>query len=190
MTHTETFLNETADIAKLIDLNQIEAMVEKLVALRSRKGRLFIIGLGGSAANASHMVNDLRNLCDIEACCPTDNIASLTAIANDSGFEHIFSNALLHAKDCDALMVLSVGGGTLDVSKPIVNAIDFAKLNGMRVLGIVGRDGGYTGKKADCCVIIPTVEPTRVTPHTEAFQAVVWHCLVSHPKLQIRKTKW
>ena len=190
MNHSRTFLGETATIAKLVDHKQIEKMVKELLALRKRRGRLFIIGLGGSAANASHMVNDMRRLCGIEAYAPTDNVAELTAISNDDGWEHIFSNSLSFGREKDALMVLSVGGGTLDISLPIVNSVEHAFRLDMSILGIVGRNGGYTDKVADCCVIIPTVNPDRVTPHTEAFQAVVWHCLVSHPDLQIRKTKW
>ena len=190
MNHSQTFLGETAEIAKLVDADKIEEMVKELVALRKRKGRLYVIGLGGSAANASHIVNDMRRLCGIEAYAPTDNVAELTAIANDDGWQHSFSRWFLNPNPNDALMVLSVGGGTRDVSRPIVKALEVAKINEMTILGIVGKDGGHTAKRAHCCVIIPTVEPFRVTPHTEAFQAVVWHCLVSHPALQIRKTKW
>ena len=191
MTHTETFFNETAKIAKLIDKKKIEKMVKELFDLRERGGRLFILGLGGSAANASHMVNDLRNLCNIAAYAPTDNVAQLTAIANDLGWKHIFSSWFPGLTSSDAIFILSVGGGTRQVSRPIYDAIDYVKIRTTtHILGIVGRDGGYTAKKANCCIIIPTVNPDRVTPHTEAFQAVVWHCLVSHPDLQIRRTKW
>ena len=175
-----------------LDIEKIEALVRELVDLRERKGRLFIIGLGGSAANASHAVNDFRKLCGIEAYAPTDNVAELTARANDEGFDTIFSEWL----DCttpdhnDALMVFSVGGGTDKVSKSIVNAIAEARFHLTPIYGIVGRDGGMTAKQSDYCIIVPTVEHSRVTPHTEAFQAVIWHAIVSHPDLQINPTKW
>jgi len=190
MSHARRFLDETSEIASLVDSGAIEAMARRLGALRHRGGKLFIIGLGGSAANASHAVNDFRKLCGIEAYCPSDNVAELTARANDQGWDTIYSSWLLHANAKDALMVFSVGGGTDKVSIPLCRAIDYAKLTGMTILGIVGRHGGYTQKHADCCVLIPTVSPPHITPHTEAFQAVVWHCLVSHPDLQIAKTKW
>lgn len=188
MTHCRRFLDETAEIASLINVEKVEALVRELVFLKLRKGRLFVIGLGGSAANASHAVNDLRKLCEIEAYAPTDNVAELTARANDEGWETIFSNLFFNTGD--ALFVFSVGGGGDTVSLPIKKAVSWAKSNGMRVLGIVGRDGGYTAEHADCCIIIPTVVPERVTPHTEAFQSVILHCLVSHPDLQVNKTKW
>ena len=188
--HCRRFLDETAEIASLIDDGKIEAMAQELVELRARRGKLFIIGLGGSAANASHAVNDFRKLCGIEAYAPTDNVAELTARANDEGWDTIFSAWLLHADEKDVLMVFSVGGGLPKVSFPLVQALIYAKLDGMRILGIVGRDGGYTARDAVCCIIIPTIIPERVTPHTEAFQAVIWHVLVSHPDLQIAQTKW
>ena len=188
MTHSRRFLDETSKIATLLDSDKIEAMAGELVSLRKRGGRLFVVGLGGSAANASHLVADIRKLCGIEAYAPTDNIAELTARANDEGWPIIFNGFFW--KFNDALLVLSVGGGTEKVSLPLVGAVTIAKVMGMKVFGIVGRNGGYTATHADCCVIVPTVSPERVTPHTEAFQAVVWHCLVSHPDLQINKTKW
>jgi len=189
MTHTEQYLLETQEICKLIDFSQVDALVQELKFLRERGGRLFLVGLGGSAANCSHAVNDFRKLCGIEAYTPVDNVSELTARANDEGWDAIFLG-LIGGKPGDALFVLSVGGGTDQVSIPLVRAINAAALKGMRLLGIVGRDGGYTGEVADRCVVIPTVSPERVTPHTEAFQMVLLHCLVSHPDLQINRTKW
>lgn len=174
------------------DTGSVEAMVSELVALRERGGRLFILGLGGSAANASHAVNDFRKLCEIEAYAPTDNVAELTARANDEAWEDIFSTWLVGSRLCnkDAILILSVGGGTEDVSIPLGFAINHAKAVRARVLGIVGRDGGTTAKRADCCVIIPTVNEGLVTPIAESMQAVIWHLLVSHPLLAKNKTKW
>ena len=188
MSHSQTYLTETATIAGLLDADKIEQMVKELVALRERKGRLFVIGLGGSAANASHFVNDLRKLCGIEAYAPTDNVAELTARANDEGWATIFDVSFWQSSD--ALFVLSVGGGAYQVSTPIVQAVNEASIKKMKILGIVGRDGGRTNEYGDCVIIIPTVEASRVTPHTEAFQSVVLHCLVSHPLLQRQPTKW
>ena len=192
MSHARRFLDETAEIASLIDASQVDAMVGELAYLRERKGRLFVIGLGGSAANASHAVNDFRKLCGIEAYAPTDNVAELTARANDEGWQYIFRDWLLGAKinNKDAIFVLSVGGGKDNVSRPIYEAVDTAINAFAVILGIVGRDGGHTGQYGHCVIVIPTVEPSRVTPHTEAFQSVILHCLVSHPDLQINKTKW
>jgi D-sedoheptulose 7-phosphate isomerase len=182
-------MGETAEIAKLlIDLSpQIEKLVSELISLRARRGRLFLVGLGGSAANCSHAVNDFRRLCGIDASTPVDNSALLTATANDDGWNSIFASL---GSGGDALLILSVGGGTDTVSLPIVSAVNTAKTKGMRILGIVGRDGGYTKYQGDTVIVIPTVNPERVTPHTEAFQMVVLHCIVSHPDLQIRKTVW
>jgi D-sedoheptulose 7-phosphate isomerase len=190
MTHSRRYLDETAKIASLLDADQIEALASELAALRSNSGRLFILGLGGSAANASHAVNDFRKIADIEAYTPVDNVAELTARANDAIWDTIFSGWLQFAQAKDALLILSVGGGTKEVSRPITEAIRYAKLIGMRVFGIVGRDGGETKAYGDCVVVIPPVITERVTPHTEAFQAVVLHCLVSHPALQRTATKW
>jgi len=165
-----------------------------LAALRDRGGRLFLLGVGGSAGNCSHAVNDFRKLCGIEAYAPTDNVSELTARTNDEGWETVFAAWLRTSKanGSDAVLVLSVGGGNLEknVSANIVAALKEAKLRGMRIFGIVGRDGGYTKQVGDCVVVVPTVDASRVTPHTEAFQAVVWHCLVSHPALQQIATKW
>ena len=188
MSHTATYLSETAAIAGLVDQGAVERMVQELVTLRERKGRLFIIGLGGSAANASHAVNDFRKLCGIEAYAPTDNVAELTARANDEGWATVFESQWWTAND--ALLVLSVGGGTAEVSVPIAVAVSNARLVGMHILGIVGKEGGYVPQYADCCILIPTVEPSRVTPHTEGWQSVILHAIVSHPELQRNKTKW
>lgn len=190
MSHSKQFLIETATLAGLIDADRAEEMVRELVDLRFRRGRLFIIGLGGSAANASHMVNDLRKLCAIDAQAPTDNVAELTARANDEGWSEIFADWLQFANSNDAIFVLSVGGGTDRVSLPITHALSQANQRGMKIYGIVGRDGGNTALMGDCVLLIPTVKNERVTPHCEAFQAVIWHCLVSHPDLQKRATKW
>jgi D-sedoheptulose 7-phosphate isomerase len=172
----------------------IEALCDALADLQTRSGRLFIIGVGGSAGNCGHAVNDFRKLCGIEAYAPTDNVSELTARTNDEGWNTVFSEWLKvsRAEVKDALMVFSVGGGNLErnVSANIVSAVQEAKQRGMKVLGIVGRDGGFTKQAGDVVVVIPTVEVSRVTPHAEAFQAVIWHCLVSHPKLQKNATKW
>lgn len=192
--HAQTYLQETAQIAGSIDPNLIEALVQELVALRSRNGRLFFIGVGGSAGNCGHAVNDFRKLCGIEAYAPTDNVSELTARTNDEGWETVFSGWLKvsHPTEKDAVFVFSVGGGNLEknVSANIVAALKEAKARNMKVFGVVGRDGGYTKQVGDCVVVIPTVDSSRVTPHTEAFHGVVWHCLVSHPDLQQIATKW
>ncbi len=194
MSHAATFLNETVETARRIDPAAIEALCGELATLREREGRLFIIGVGGSAGNAGHAVNDFRKLCGIEAYAPTDNVSELTARTNDEGWPTVFAEWLKvsRANAKDAILIFSVGGGNMEknVSPNIVSAIGVAKERGMRVLGVVGRDGGYTKKAGDCVVVIPTVEESRVTPHAEAFQAVVWHCLVSHPLLQKNATKW
>ena len=194
MTHAATFLDEVCKTANRLSPSDIELLCDELVALRERNGRLFILGVGGSAGNSGHAVNDFRKLCGIEAYAPTDNVSELTARTNDEGWQTVFSEWLKvsRASDKDAILIFSVGGGNLEknVSPNIVSAIQEAKERGLRVLGIVGRDGGYTKKAGDVVVVIPTVEESRVTPHAEAFQAVVWHCLVSHPKLQKNATKW
>jgi len=194
MLHTAAFLAETARICALIDTAEVERMCEHLVRLRERDGRLFIVGVGGSAANCSHAVNDFRKLCGIEAYAPTDNVSELTARINDDGWTDVFVAWLKasRAREQDALLVFSVGGGDVErkVSVNLVTAIDHAKSLGIPVLGIVGRDGGHTKRVGDAVVVVPTVEASRVTPHAEAFQAVIWHSLVSHPALQIQQTKW
>ena len=191
---SSSYLAEVRDIAKRLDPAALERMVDLLVAVRERGGRLFILGVGGSAANASHAVNDFRKIAGIETYAPTDNVSELTARVNDEGWATVFAAWLRgsHLKSQDAVMILSVGGGNLvqNISPNIVSALDYSKSVGAAILGIVGRDGGYTARVADVCIVIPTVHPQRVTPHTEAFQAVVWHLLVSHPALQQAATKW
>jgi D-sedoheptulose 7-phosphate isomerase len=194
MTHTQTFFAEVQKIAATLDYAAVERLCQELVALREREGRLFILGVGGSAANSAHAVNDFRKLCGIETYAPTDNVSELTARTNDEGWHTVFSEWLKvsRAKPCDAVLVFSVGGGNLEknVSPNIVAALREARERGMKIFGIVGRDGGYTKQVGDVVVMIPTVDDSRITPHAEAFQAVVWHCLVSHPTLQQQKTKW
>jgi D-sedoheptulose 7-phosphate isomerase len=192
--HAKSFFDQVAEIAKGIDLRSVESLARELVALRERGGRLFLLGVGGSAANCSHAVNDFRKLCGIEAYTPVDNVSELTARTNDEGWETVFAAWLKvsRANKNDAVLVFSVGGGNAEknVSANIVAGLKEAKERGLRILGVVGRDGGYTKKVGDAVVVIPTVDETRVTPHAEAFQAVVWHCLVSHPDLQRVATKW
>jgi len=192
--HTKQYFEEVGTVAKSIDIAAIEKLVIELVALRNRGGRLFLLGVGGSAANCSHAVNDFRKLCGIEAYTPVDNVSELTARTNDEGWDTVFAAWLRTSKanEKDAVFVFSVGGGNLEknVSANLVHALKEAKSRGLTVMGVVGRDGGYTRQVGDAVVVIPTVEPSRITPHTEAFQAVVWHCLVSHPDLQQIATKW
>lgn len=194
MTFTEQFLDEVQQIARGLDVEAIERAATLLADARARGGRLFILGVGGSAANASHAVNDFRKITGIEAYAPTDNVSELTARTNDEGWASVFAAWLQTSRlnDRDALLVLSVGGGNMEknVSPNLVAALQLAKQVGARVVGIVGRDGGYTAQVADACVLVPTVNPTHVTPHAEAFQAVVWHLLVSHPALKAHETKW
>jgi D-sedoheptulose 7-phosphate isomerase len=188
------YLDEARLIAELIDRSAVAGLVELLAEVRATGGRLFILGVGGSAANASHAVNDFRKLAGLEAYAPTDNVAELTSRINDDGWERSLADWLrasrLSARD--AVLVLSVGGGDAErgVSVNLVRALELAKSVGARIAGIVGRQGGFTARVADACVIIPTVNPETVTAHTEAFQAVVWHLLVSHPRLRASRTKW
>ena len=188
------FLAEVAEVARQLDAATIEKMAALLTQVREGGGRLFILGVGGSAGNASHAVNDFRKLAGIETYAPTDNVSELTARVNDEGWPTVFEAWLRvsRLRSDDVLLVFSVGGGSVErnVSPNIVAALDFAKSVGASVLGIVGRDGGYTARVADACVIVPTVHPDRITPHSEAFQAIVWHLLVSHPALQQNATKW
>jgi D-sedoheptulose 7-phosphate isomerase len=192
--HTQTYFQEAVKVAQSIDVAMVERLAHELVALRERGGRLFLLGVGGSAGNCSHAVNDFRKLCGIEAYAPTDNVSELTARTNDEGWDTVFAAWLRtsRANDKDAVLVFSVGGGDLakNVSPNIVAGLKEAKQRGLKVFGVVGRDGGYTKQVGDCVVVVPTVDAARVTPHTEAFQAVVWHCLVSHPVLQQTATKW
>ena len=194
MTHAQKFFSEVQEIASKIDVNAIEEMAKSLSLLRKTGGRLFLLGVGGSAGNCSHAVNDFRKLCGIEAYAPVDNVSELTARTNDEGWNTIFSGWLKVSKanKNDAVLVFSVGGGNLEknVSPNIVEGLKFAKEHGLKVFGIVGRDGGYTKIVGDCVIVVPTVDQNRITPHAEAFQGVVWHCLVSHPILQEMPTKW
>ncbi len=188
------FLAEVEQVTRLLDAATIERMAVLLSQVRERGGRLFILGVGGSAGNASHAVNDFRKLAGIEAYAPTDNVSELTARTNDEGWPTVFAAWLKVSRlqVRDAILVFSVGGGSVErnVSPNLVAALDYAKSVGAGICGIVGRDGGYTARVADVCVIIPTVHPDRITPHSEAFQAIVWHLLVSHPLLQQKATKW
>ena len=194
MSYTRQHLDETARIVAALDAAAIERMAALLADLRARGGRLFFLGVGGSAANCSHAVNDFRKIAGIEAYTPVDNVSELTARTNDEGWESVFVTWLqgsrLQAQDM--LFILSVGGGSLEnnVSPNLVRALQYARQIGTAVVGIVGRDGGYTAQVADACVIVPTVNAETITPHTEAFQAVIWHLLVSHPSLKAAQTKW
>jgi len=194
MTYSNAHLSEIIEITKKINTNQIEKMVDLISKVRNEKGRIFFLGVGGSAANSSHAVNDFRKIIGIESYAPTDNVSELTARTNDDGWNTIFSEWLkvsnLGAKDL--IFVFSVGGGNIEknISPNLVEALKYGKSAGCKLIGVVGRDGGYTSKVADACVIIPTINEKNVTPHTEAFQAVVWHLIVSHPKLKLNETKW
>jgi D-sedoheptulose 7-phosphate isomerase len=194
MSFINEHLEETVNIIKSLDVNKIDEIIDIFVDVKKCRGRLFILGVGGSAANASHAVNDFRKLCGIEAYAPTDNVSELTARTNDEGWSTVFSSWLkvsnLNSKDC--LLVLSVGGGSKEsnVSTNLIEAIDYAKEIGVRITGILGRDGGYTSKYANSCVIVPTVNVNSVTPHSESLQTVIWHLMVSHPKLKSNSTKW
>ena len=194
MEFVKQHLSEAAEILGRFDLDAIERTATLLADLRERGGRLFLLGVGGSAANCSHAVNDFRKICGIEAYAPTDNVAELTARTNDEGWPSVFVEWLKVSKlrADDAVLVFSVGGGDAErnVSPNLVSALQHAKSVGAKIAGIVGRDGGYTARVADACVIVPTVNAQSVTPHTEAFQAVIWHLLVSHPKLKAAQTKW
>ena len=194
MSFTDLYMQEVMNIATQIDTNTIEKMADTLVRVRENHGRVFVLGVGGSAGNASHMVNDLRKLCGIETYCPTDNVSEITARTNDEGFETIFEEYLkvsrFNSNDC--IFVLSVGGGNKErnVSVAIVKAIDLALAEKAQIVGIVGRADGYAPKVSNKIVVVPVGHPDRVTPHSESFQSIVWHSLVSNPKLQLNKTKW
>jgi D-sedoheptulose 7-phosphate isomerase len=192
MSYSKQHLHEATEIIAKLDPALCEKAVELLAAVRKRNGRLFILGVGGSAANASHAVNDFRKLAGIEAYAPTDNVSELTARTNDVGWHSVFAEWLKGSRlnEKDAILVMSVGGGSHNVSPNLVSALQLAKERGSAILGIVGRDGGYTAQVADVAIVIPTVNPANVTPHTEAFQAVVWHLWISHPILKIAETKW
>src|SRR5437773_1383512 len=194
MTYTQQHLDEALEIIRKIDVEAVERMAEMLARVKRDGGRLFFLGVGGSAGNCSHAVNDFRKIVGIESYAPTDNVSELTARTNDEGWATVFVEWLktsrLTTRDC--VFVFSVGGGNVEknISPNLVEALKYARQVGAKIAGVVGRDGGYTAKVADACVIVPTVNPETVTPHSEAFQAVVWHLLVSHPKLKASQTKW
>jgi D-sedoheptulose 7-phosphate isomerase len=192
--YSTEFLQEVVEIAQKLDVAKIEILADELMKIRESSGRLFIIGVGGSAANSSHAVNDFRKLCGIDAIAPTDNIAEITARTNDEGFETIFSEYLKVSKNSanDGILILSVGGGSIEknVSINLINAIKQARENKTKVFGIVGKHDGFTAKNADVVIIIPIENKNNLTPHSESFQGIIWHCLVSHPKLKINPTKW
>jgi D-sedoheptulose 7-phosphate isomerase len=194
MSYALQHLQEASQIIQKIDVVAIEKMADLLAAVKSEGGRIFFLGVGGSAGNCSHAVNDFRKIVGIESYAPTDNVSELTARTNDEGWASVFVEWLKVSKLAakDAIFIFSVGGGNLErnISPNLVEAIKLAKSIGAKVTGVVGRDGGYTAQAADACVIIPTVNPETITPHSEAFQAVVWHLLVSHPKLKVNQTKW
>ena len=194
MIYSDLHLSEAIEIIKKIETKKIEKMVDLILKVRNEKGRVFFLGIGGSAGNCSHAVNDFRKIIGVESYAPTDNVSELTARTNDEGWNTIFSEWLkvsnLNTKDL--IFVFSVGGGNVEknISPNLVEALKYGKSIGCKLIGVVGRDGGYTSKVADSCVIIPTVNESTITPHTEAFQAVVWHLIVSHPKLKLNETKW
>jgi D-sedoheptulose 7-phosphate isomerase len=194
MSHAEQYLQEASEIIRRLDTAAIEGMAALLARVKSDGGRLFFLGVGGSAANCSHAVNDFRKIAGVECYAPTDNVAELTARTNDEGWNSVFAEWLKVSKlsASDALFIMSVGGGDADrnISSNLVCAIQLAKTVGAKVTGVVGRDGGFTGRSADACVIIPSVNAQTITPHTEAFQALILHLLVSHPLLQENQTKW
>jgi D-sedoheptulose 7-phosphate isomerase len=194
MSHTQIYLQEAAEIIRRLDTTAIERVAALLAQVKSQGGRLFFLGVGGSAANCSHAVNDFRKIVGVECYAPTDNIAELTARTNDEGWDSVFAGWLKVSRISarDALFILSVGGGDAErnVSANLVQAIRLAKQVGAKVTGVVGRDGGFTARAADACVIVPTVNPETTTPHAEAFQSLIWHLLVSHPLLKANQTKW
>lgn len=194
MSYTQKHLEEATDIIRKLDVGAIEKITELLAEIKATGGRVFFLGVGGSAGNCSHAINDFRKIVGIECYAPTDNVSELTARINDDGWASIFVEWLKVSKLAakDALFIMSVGGGNLEknISPNLVEAIKYAKIVGAKVSGIVGRDGGYTAQVADACVIVPIVNTETITPHSEAFQAVIWHLLVSHPKLKLNQTKW
>jgi D-sedoheptulose 7-phosphate isomerase len=192
--YTRRYYEEVATVAQGIDQATVDKMIDILVDMRAKGGRLFVLGVGGGAGHAGHAVNDFRKICDIEAYAPTDNISELTARVNDDGWPTVFANWLRgsRVRASDVLLIFSVGGGNAEknISANIVEALKLAKSVGAKIIGVVGRDGGFTKQVADACVVVPTVDSATVTPHTEAFQAVVWHGMVSHPKLLANEMKW
>jgi D-sedoheptulose 7-phosphate isomerase len=194
MSYAQQHLKEAQEIIDQIDIEAIEKVADLLATVKKDQGRIFFLGVGGSAGNCSHAVNDFRKIVEIESYAPTDNVSELTARTNDEGWPTIFEPWLKLSKlnPRDAVFIFSVGGGNLEknISPNLVNALKYAKQVGAKITGVVGRDGGYTAKVSDACVVIPTVNPENITPHSEAFQAVIWHLLVSHPKLKENQTKW
>ena len=194
MSYAQQHLKEAQEIIDQIDIEAIEKVADLLATVKKDQGRIFFLGVGGSAGNCSHAVNDFRKIVEIESYAPTDNVSELTARTNDEGWPTIFEPWLKLSKlnPKDAVFIFSVGGGNLEknISPNLVNALKYAKQAGAKITGLVGRDGGYTAQVSDACVIIPTVNPENITPHSEAFQAVIWHLLVSHPKLKENQTKW
>ncbi len=194
MDYIKKYFMEVSRIAELIKKDQISNMISELKKIRKNSGRLFFLGVGGSAANASHAVNDFRKICGFEAYTPMDNISELSARVNDEGWESIFVNWLRGSRLCekDGVFVFSVGGGNKEknISSNLVEALKYAKEAGAKIFGIVGRDGGHTAKVADACVIVPTINSETITPHTESFQAVVWHLIISHPEMKVSEMKW
>ena len=194
MSYTTDYIAEASQILSKLDVTVIDRIVDALVVLRERGGRLFFLGAGGGAGHASHAVNDFRKIAGIEAYTPTDNVSELTARVNDDGWESAFASWLKGSRldGNDMVFVFSVGGGDLErnISPNLVRALEYAQEVGAAICGVVGRDGGYTARVADACVVVPTVNPGTVTPHTESFQALIWHLLVSHPALQVSSMKW
>ena len=194
MTYTQQHIEETIEILKKLDIQAVEKLADLIAAIRREGGRLFFLGVGGSAGNCSHAVNDFRKIAGVESYAPTDNVSELTARTNDEGWASVFAQWLKVSRLSreDGIFVFSVGGGDLErnVSPNLVLALQYAKSVGAKVAGIVGRDGGYTARVADACVIVPTVNPETITPHSEAFQSIIWHLLISHPKLKANQTKW
>ena len=192
--HVINYFHQISLVSDKVDKNQIEKLAKILTKIRNNKGRIFFLGVGGSAGNCSHAVNDFRKICEIECYAPTDNVSELTARINDDGWESSLTNWLKvsNLKSSDAIFIMSVGGGNKkkNVSVNLINAIKFAKKKGAKILGIVGRDGGYTKKVGDNVILIPTIDKKLITPYCESFHSLVWHCLVSHPLLQIKKMKW
>jgi D-sedoheptulose 7-phosphate isomerase len=192
--YTATYLDEAVEIIRRLDRAQIDAMVRIIVGVREGGGRLFFLGVGGSAGNCSHAVNDFRKIAGVESYAPTDNVSELTARINDDGWDTVFANWLMGSRlgPKDAVFVFSVGGGNLEknVSPNLVRALELSQKVGAKIIGVVGRDGGYTATVADACVVIPVINPGTITPHTEAFHAVVWHLIVTHPELKANEMKW
>ena len=194
MKYIETYLREAKEIIDKIDRDQISRIISELKKIRKNGGRLFFLGVGGSAANASHAVNDFRKICGFEAYTPMDNVSELSARVNDDGWESVFVNWLKQSNlnENDGIFVFSVGGGNLEknISANLVRAIEYAKEVNAKILGVVGRDGGYTAEATDACVIVPSINSETVTPHTESFQAVVWHLIINHPEMKAYEMKW